>query len=110
MAAFNSTTLGRCSAIIPLDEQNGIECNGLASVLTEEGPRCAECFAEFGGTITEGPDAEFPVHVDPFYRSSATWRKANIEAQRSAASVPKISDLGSLMFGVIDAMEKGGIL
>lgn len=47
----------RCSATIPLDPENGIECNGPASVMTEEGPRCASCFAEFGGTLVEEPAA-----------------------------------------------------
>lgn len=104
-------TQNRCSAIIPTGEQDGIECNSPnPSILTESGWRCASCFEQFGGTITEGPDAEFPVHVDPFYRTSAIWRKANIEAQRQAANTPKIRDLGTLMAGVIDGMQKAGIL
>jgi hypothetical protein len=44
----------RCSAEIPLGQQNAIACNALADVIFEEGPRCSSCAAEFGGTpLTE---------------------------------------------------------
>jgi hypothetical protein len=46
----------RCSAVIPLDNQNGIECLGPSSVMTEEGPRCAECFVLYGGTLVNESD------------------------------------------------------
>jgi hypothetical protein len=49
----------RCSAVIPITPEDGIECRGPASVMTEEGPRCASCFAEFGGTLVEEPAAPF---------------------------------------------------
>lgn len=48
-----------CTAIIPLGDQDGIECRGPASILCEEGPRCAECFKEFGGTPVEEAAQQF---------------------------------------------------
>lgn len=47
-----------CTAIIPLDPENGIECRGPASIICEEGPRCAECFALYGGTPIEDDAAQ----------------------------------------------------
>jgi hypothetical protein len=75
---MKDTSLPRCSAVIPLDNENGIECNGPTSLLCEEGPRCAECFALYGGT---------PVTAEP------------------ATIQPVRFDLGSLMVSVIDGLR-----
>jgi len=96
----------RCIATIPTGPQDGVTCNGLASVLTETGPMCSECFTEFGGVIVEGPEQ---ITVE---QAATDERFLSVHLLEIAVPVhqrkePKPFDLGSLMCLVIDRVTGG---
>ena len=83
----------RCTAEIPAnssaDCQDATVCGAMADLLCEEGPRCRECFVEFGGT---------PVTADPqYYRPEPR---------------PQLRpfDFGTAMLCALDRLEKEGVL
>jgi len=60
----------RCNCEIPTGPQDATLCNALADVLTESGPRCSVCFAEYGGKLVTAT-------LRPI---SPLWIRANIKA------------------------------
>lgn len=88
------TTDEPCSNELPQTSNpancDAIPCNAIGSnILCEEGPRCRECFTEFGGT---------PVTHEPqFYRPQTRPE-------------PKPFDFGTAMLCMFDRLEKEGIL
>jgi len=89
-----TTTSESCSNELPQTSNpancDAIPCNAIGdNILCEEGPRCRECFAEFGGT---------PVTADPqFYRPESR-------------PPMRAFDFGTAMLCALDRLEKEGIL
>lgn len=98
----------RCTNELPATSNSAncdaITCNALATYITEDGPRCASCYREFGGMLVIDADEPEQHEVSPL------WIRANTAAATELERRRTIRDLGTLMSGVIDQMTKGGTL